>query len=330
MRWLSCLALLLAAPAVAQTSAPACTLSASDRAWLDQAMSAWNYTSRAITGIGRVKRFTAIFFDAECMVKSSTAMNGGPVRWDATRHGGQVPMPGGGSMAAGVTSFAMSDDKTGDSYFVMSTPTIWSKALKSSNGLGSLELLMTAVVLHEATHVAQMPTYGARIARLATVNTLPEDFNDDSIQGRFEKEAAFKDSIGREVDLLLAAATARDRAAAVRMTREARDSMRARQARWFTGKDAYLTEAEDVFLTLEGSAQWAAYRWLTDARGGAVDPRAAFGSFGWRGRWWSQNEGFALFMALDRLAPGQWRRHAFGDGAKTVLQMVDAALASGG
>ena len=57
-----------------------------------------------------------------------------------------------------------------------------------------------------------------------------------------------------------------------------------------------------------------------------MDPRAAFGSFGWRGRWWSQNQGFALFMALDRLADPSWRRHAFGDGAKTVLQMLDAAL----
>ena len=56
-------------------------------------------------------------------------------------------------------------------------------------------------------------------------------------------------------------------------------------------------------------------------------PRAAFGSFGWHGKWWSQNEGFALFMALDRLAPGDWKKHAFGDGAKTILEMLDEAIA---
>jgi len=328
MRWLPAALLFLAAPAGAQT-APACALSATDQAWLDQAMTAWNYTSRDITGIGRVKRITAVFFDSTCVVKSATAMNGGPNRWEAALHGGKVPMPGGETMAPGVTSFAMSEKGGDDNYFVMSTPSIWSQALKSSNGLGSLELLMTAVVLHEATHVAQMPTYGKQIGRVATANQLPEDFNDDSIQMRFEKEAPFKESIGREVDLFLAAATARDRATAIRLGREARGLMKARQARWYIGKDSYLTELEDVFLTMEGSAQWAAHQWLVDPKGGAVDPRVAFGSFAWHGKWWSQNEGFAAFMALERLAPGKWRRTAFGDGSKTVLQMVDEALAAG-
>lgn len=320
---------LLAAPAMSTqaASAPACHLSPSDQAWLDGAMRAWDYTSREITRIGHVKRITANFFDADCLVKSSTAMNGSPSHWDAARHGGKVPMPGGGgTMPPAVTSFAMSDDKTGDNYFVMSTPSIWRKALKSDAGLGSLELLMTAVVLHEATHVAQMPTYGARIGKIATANKLPDDFNDDTIQGRFEGKPEFKESIAREVDLLLAAATAKDRADAVRLAAEARGLMKARQQRWYQGKDSYLTEAEDLFLTLEGSAQWAAYQWLVDPQGGAVDPRAAFGSFGWRGKWWSQNEGFAAFMALERLTGDAWRKQAFGAGEKTVLQMLDEAI----
>ena len=44
------------------------------------------------------------------------------------------------------------------------------------------------------------------------------------------------------------------------------------------------------------------------------------------GREWSQTEGFAVVMALDRLAGPGWKRHAFGDGAKTVLEMIDHAL----
>src|SRR5687768_5515433 len=127
MRWIPGLALLLAAvPAHPQVPSPACALSVADQAWLDGAMAAWNHTSRDITGIGRVERITAIFFDADCMVKSSTVMNGGPSRWEATRHGGKVPMPGGGTMDPGVTSFAMSEESSGDNYFVMSTPSIWS------------------------------------------------------------------------------------------------------------------------------------------------------------------------------------------------------------
>ena len=41
------------------------------------------------------------------------------------------------------------------------------------------------------------------------------------------------------------------------------------------------------------------------------------------GRWWSQTEGFAVVMALDIVGP-RWKCH--GDGARTVLAMLDAAL----
>ncbi len=78
-------------------------------------------------------------------------------------------------------------------------------------------------------------------------------------------------------------------------------------------------------LTFEGSGQWAAYRWMVHPRGGAqpgeeVKPRYT------KGRSWSQTEGFALVMALDRIAGPGWKEHAFGDGALTVLEMLDEAL----
>ena len=45
------------------------------------------------------------------------------------------------------------------------------------------------------------------------------------------------------------------------------------------------------------------------------------------GRQWSQTEGFAVVMALERIAGPSWKRHAYGDGARTVLEMLDDALA---
>jgi hypothetical protein len=46
-----------------------------------------------------------------------------------------------------------------------------------------------------------------------------------------------------------------------------------------------------------------------------------------RGRHWSQTEGFALVMALERLTGPTWKQHAYGDGKKTVLEMLDEVLA---
>jgi hypothetical protein len=39
-------------------------------------------------------------------------------------------------------------------------------------------------------------------------------------------------------------------------------------------------------------------------------------------------EGIALAFAVDRLAGFDWRRHAFGDGQMTLVEMLDAALSS--
>lgn len=287
-------------------------------------MEAWDLTSRKITHIPRAEPIQAVIFDAGCMLTSSTAMNGGPQTWTAARHPGQVSLPNGETIPANVISFATTNDK--GNFFVMSTPSVWRAG--DVNEQFGLETLMVAVLIHEGTHVAQFPTYGARMSALSERFGLPESFNDDSIQERFRNNAEFSASVTREIDLLLAAATARDRPSALRMAREARALMRARQDKFYPEKDAYLREAEDIWLSLEGSAQWAGYQWVIRPDGGAVPASVAFLAFGKRGKWWSQEEGFALFMALDRLAGDKWKRHAFGDGAKTALQMLDEALAA--
>jgi hypothetical protein len=186
---------------------------------------------------------------------------------------------------------------------------------------------MTAVMLHEGTHVAQMPTYGAEIGRIAARNRLPESFSDDSIQAEFGKNSEFTASVERESLLLFGASQAKSRAEAAQLVRSALAMMKARQARWYTGKQSYQREAEAVWLTLEGSGQWLAYTWEVDPRGGQVRPADVLPGFR-NDRWWSQREGFAAFMALQRLTGSAWKREAFHGGGKTVVQMLEEAAAA--
>jgi hypothetical protein len=186
--------------------------------------------------------------------------------------------------------------------------------------------MMTAVLLHEATHVAHVPTYGAQIGTIAERNHLPEDFNDDSIQDRFGKNAEFVGSVERESRLLFEAAAARDRQHAATLVRAAREIMKARYARWFTGKDAYLAQAEPIWLTFEGSGQWTGYKWLTDPKGAGLAPAMVWPGF-IADKHWTQGEGFGAFMALERLTGTAWKRQAFRLGQKDVLQMLDEAAA---
>lgn len=321
------LAACLTTACATSASIPACGVSEADRAWIDGALAAWRLSAREITGIGEVRDFQAIFFDDDCVLTSADAFHGGAgadIAWRATPHRGAVRLPNAEEIPAGVTSFAAEGES--GAFFVMSTPSVWQTGGVRNEELG-LETMMVAVFLHEGAHISQSSTYGRRITALAEANNLPDDFNDDSIQERFGENTEFAASVQHETDLFFAAAASKDDAEAERLAREARDLMRTRQARWYVGADAYLAEAEDIWLTFEGSGQWVGYQWLVHPAGGGVDAEVVMPNFARRSRWWSQNEGLGLALALDRLSRLDWKRQAFGEGALTLAAMLDDALA---
>ncbi|PZO53446.1 MAG: hypothetical protein DCF16_06925 [Alphaproteobacteria bacterium] len=310
-------------------AAPACAMSDEDGAWIDRSVAAWRFATREIGGFEPPVDMQSVFFDADCVWVSSDALGGASApTWRVSAHAGVVTLPDGEEMPAGVTSFT-TDDGRGARYFVMPMPSVWAAGGVSNATLG-LETMMTGVLLHEGAHVVQIPTYGARIDRLSEANNLPDDFNDDSMQRRFEADDVFAASIERETELLFAAAVAPDDGEARRLAFEARELMRARAARSFVGEAAYWAEAEDVWLTFEGSAQWLGYQWVTSPRDGAAPHFDAMPGFDQRSRWWSQKQGLALFMALSRLDDGAWRTTVFGDGSKTGLELIDEAIAADG
>jgi hypothetical protein len=170
-------------------------------------------------------------------------------------------------------------------------------------------------MFHEATHVAQMPSCGRKIDAITAHYHLPDDFNDDSIQKSFKANDEIAASVDREAKLLSDASQAKTRREAAALVRSARELLKARYARWFTGKNAQMAEAEPVFLTLEGSGQWVGYTWAVDPRGGGVKPAATLPGL-LDDHWWTEREGFAAFMALQRLGDAEWKRQAFHLGQK--------------
>lgn len=323
------IALLLAGAGCSTPAATAaadhCDVSDADKAWINRSLDAWRFATSHITRM-RAPNASVIFFDASCVLQSSNALDvnvrSDDVTWTATVHTGTVSLPDGEEVPAGVTSFAAGDAPT--FFFVMSTPSVWSAGGVSGGSL-TLETMMVAVFLHEASHLAQIGPYGARLGRLIEQNNLPEDFNDDSLQRRFQDDAEFAESVRRETELFEQAATAIDLADARNLAREARRLMRVRAERWFAGADAYWAEAEDIWITFEGAGQWIGYQWLTHPQGGGVALPDA--SARWmRNRWWSQTEGFAIISALDRIVGPRWRDEAYDNGSQTALEMLDAAL----
>ncbi|MEO5493829.1 MAG: hypothetical protein ABIR08_07355 [Sphingomonas sp.] len=216
--------------------------------------------------------FKAVFFDATCTLSNDNALSvntSDASSWRAEPHRATVALPDGSTVPVKTVSFARASGPA--LFFVMSMPSVWRAGGIKNDALG-LETMMVAVLLHESSHVSQFATYGAQVAGLAERNNLPQSFNDDSLQERFEGDPAFAGSIARETDLFFAAAAASDRATALRLAKEARGLMRARTTKYFSGTDAYFREAEDLWLTMEGSGQWAGYHWIIDPRGGGFPP----------------------------------------------------------
>jgi hypothetical protein len=153
-----------------------------------------------------------------------------------------------------------------------------------------------------------------------------DDVNDDFLQQRFADRPGYREAYEAERDALFAAAAASDFAAARGLAAHALHLMRQRRARWLSGENAHFAAFDDVFLTMEGSSQWLVYRYFVSPEGGAFEPAAALAETRRGGRWWSQDEGLALVLVLDRLLP-DWRERLFRHPDWLAENLLAAAVA---
>ena len=298
-----------------------CVLSGTDAAWVDQAMANWTFARRKYLAAPDLQNVEALFFSNDCQLNSKTIMTSAEkTPWRSSLHNGAVTLPDGDTMPPVVTSFSSGNDEGG--FFVMSTPSVWEAGgVKSDMGL---EILMYAVMLHEGAHVLQIPTYGIVIGDLVETYDLPDDFNDDSLQELFEGNVEYAAGVKAETEIFMQAAAAATDEEAKRLITQALNMIEVRRDQWLVGDYAKYRYANDVWLTLEGSGQWIGYAWLVDPEGAGVDHQTAVDEWGLRSKFWTQNEGFAMALALDRL-DDDWKETLFRRGDKTINELLLAA-----
>jgi hypothetical protein len=298
-----------------------CDMSASDRGWIDHALADWKFAEVHELHLQPKSLPPMVIFDGRCQYISSS--NASPPEWKGSTHGTTVSLPDGSKIPVGVVSFAAPvAGKTDAGFFVMSLPSVWG-ANDVQSGLG-LERLMEGVFLHEMTHTRQFYFVNPTMDRLTKANHLPDDISDDSLQDTFSKNPDYVLDYNQEVDLLYEAASASSDNEARRIAKTALAHIRARRAKWFTGKMAYWAEVDDVFLTMEGLGQWIAYAWLTDPKGANVTPAVALPEVRRKRNHWTQDEGLALFLVIDRLVPG-WQDFAFAVHPELAERLLERA-----
>ena len=312
---------------VAASAPPPCRFTGEPRVWTSEALASWDRLDRERLRIARPVTPVITLFDQACAY-TLTPDARGDFRVGARRyrtsgmgHSGQVGLPDGGTVPAGKLAFA-SPLSDGRMFFIMALPSVWRADRSEPRDWRRLSMV---VFMHEFAHTQQAASLGVRVDDLLA-RGLPEDSDDDVVQDRFSAQPGYPAAYEAERDLFYQAATAPDaRTARARLGLAAR-AMEARRARWFRGGNALYAEADDVFLTLEGTGNWAAWMWLTDPRGGRLTPSAATTFVRGGGNRWSQDEGLGIMLAVDRLTP-DWPALAFSPRGATADRLIARATA---
>lgn len=307
--------------------APSCRFAGEVRSWTAGALGAWDRLDRERLRIQQPVTPVITLFDADCAYRLTPDRRGDfrvgmrRYRVRASAHDGRIGLPDGQSVPASRQAFAspMSD---GGMFFIMALPSLW-RANPSEPR--DWRLLSMVVFMHEFAHTQQGPALGRRIDDLLT-RGLPQDADDDIVQTRFASRPGYTPAYEAERDLFYSAAVASDPAGARAGLENAARRMAQRRSRWFTGGETVYTEADDIFLTLEGTGNWAAWTWLTDPRGGRLSPEDATTFVRGGGAQWSQDEGLGIMLALDRVTP-DWPAIAFAPRGVTADDLIARALA---
>lgn len=291
----------------------ACAISSADRQLMHDAQRDWAAVKekdlrRKTTVAPRVIAFDRVCFwsfDADAGMS------------EGTEHEGRIPLPDGEFMEPALTIFTSTAGVPLRPYLVIALPSIW----RESRPTGSdVDGLIRSVFVHEMTHTEQSSLADRTIERLQRDGTIADSVNDDVIQNQFRDDRVVADAVAFEIRMLFDAVHGGDAADVRRALLLAANSMMSRRDEWESGRPG-LAEAEDLFLTMEGVANWAAVR-AAIRRGTSIVPAVDLvrGSR----RYWSQELGLAVFLAVDAMGY-DWRTDVFGDHPPSIPQMMRRA-----
>ena len=321
---------------------PICEFRDADAQWVQRALDGWELVRRDFLKLEPRPLPWIILFDAACvwdlapaepplvpdatMLSTSLTFAGGPVSVRATPHTGTVLLPNRVEIPIEVKASTALYRNGRATFFVMSMPSVW----RSDRRHGTkpfLDEYLQGVFVHELTHTAQLVPINRRLRQLVGRSDVPAQLTDDVIQARFSHQRGFGRAIQRERDQFYRAIATSNPALQRDLVRKTLALVRDRHARYFTQANEVYEEIESLFLTMEGAAQWAAYR-LARARGRAQQaPQLALNLVRDDSRYWSQEQGLALFLLLDALVPN-WQDRVMTRIPPSPFALLEEAVSS--
>ncbi len=279
--------------------------------WFD----AWELVNKKIYKINKNQTpVEFVFFDDIYVYSTSkiTVPNGssfnGPnffnrkLNWKKEIHNGKIVLPNKQEIPIGIICFAGTLNEIGsESFFVMPLYNFWQNAGVDSKEI-SLEKLTTGVFLHEFSHTQQMRNFGKRISEIEAKYKFDFNFSDNIIQDYFKNDENYVSDFENEIMLFYESALSTDVTISKKLVMQGFKKYNIRHDLFFKEKYTHFKEIDDLFLSMEGFGQYTMYVWLIDKNGGNIDKKLAIKAVRRDGKNWSQEEGFSLFLILEKLS----------------------------
>jgi hypothetical protein len=329
-----------AVPAAGARSTEAkCRLDEESARWIQRALSSWERGSVEFLRLPPAPLPWIALFDTTCtwhLAPDASRLSGAQpdfvdlrfqgravLLW-AQPHHGTVELPNGTSMPVTPTVYAAFSRALERPYFVLALPEVFRRDPAAARDPRLSERIL-GVVSHEILHTRQLPDLQRAIDALGQRTELPDRIDDNVVETRFGRDSTFRAAFEAERDLLYEAAFEPDTSRARGVAARAVTRIRERRARHFVGADEVYGRLEELFLNLEGAAEWLRFQ-LHRADPGDLGSDAEIVAF-IRGRnnEWVQDEGLALFLVLDRFA-GDWQSRLLGPDLASPIDALEEAL----
>jgi hypothetical protein len=249
---------------------------------------------------------------------------GRPVPVQALPHHGNILLPNGARIPAEIIAVAMPGAAGQEAFFVLALPELWRRHSQASQD-PHLAIRIPSVSLHEMIHTRQMSDLQRRVRAIRQRFDLPARFDDDVVEDRFGDSAEYRTMFLAEQELLFGAVAESDLNRRRTMVAEAIAVAQRRRDRFFTGNDEMYSELEALFLNMEGVAEWVRFK---SHQADPAWPNADADIIAFlRGREnsWSQDQGLALVLLLDRMVP-DWKRRLLGPAMTSPWAMLREAI----
>jgi hypothetical protein len=312
-----------------------CSFSASEVDWVQRALAGWEQVSREFLKLDPEPLPWIVLFDSSCVwhlaadsnpadsvpVTTALVFAGRPVPVRSVRHNGTILLPSDVPIAVELKASSALYRNSRAAFFVMPTPSVW--RTRDVSAPTRAEFLQ-GVFSHEMSHTRLLIAINRRVRELTRKHDLVYPITDDVIQAEFRKVPGFEAAFNRERDQFYKAALAADPARRRELTIKALGMARRRQARYFKGSTEAYRELENLFLTIEGVGQWAAYR-LIQSRAGTSNAAEALRVVRGNRRYWSQEQGLALFLLVDAMVLN-WQARVFTSAPASPFALLEEAI----